>query len=215
MNIVIIAAHPDDEVLGMGGTIKKLSKAGHQIHLCVVSDGSAGIKNKEKMISLRKNACLKSSKVLGIDSVDFLDLPDMKLDDIPQLEINLLLEQLINKYKPSVVYTTPYSDFHKDHQKIHECTLVATRPVASRVKQLFSYEIPGTVKTAFNPNYYENISKEISYKIKAFKFYSTEIQKFPHPRSIESVENLATHRGIESGIKKAEAFRLIRYISNN
>jgi len=214
MDIIVIAAHPDDEVLGMGGTIKKLSKAGHKIHLCVVSDGSAGVKNKDKMISSRKNSCMKSSNLLGIDSIDFLDLPDMKLDNIPQLEINLRLEKLIKKYKPLVVYTTPYSDFHKDHQKIHECTLVATRPVASNVEQLFSYEIPGTVKTAFNPNYYENISKELSYKIKAFKFYTTEIQKFPHPRSSESIENLAIHRGIEAGIRKAEAFRLIRYISN-
>ena len=138
----------------------------------------------------------------------------MRLDNIPQLEINFRLEQLIKKYKPLVVYTTPFSDFHKDHQKIHECTLVATRPVASKVKQLFSYEIPGTVKTTFRPNQYENISKELTYKIKAFKLYTTEIQKFPHPRSPESIENLAIHRGIEAGIRKAEAFRLIRYISN-
>ena len=215
MDILVIAAHPDDEVLGMGGTIKKLTKQKNKVHLCVISDGAAAVKDKEVLIEKRRKACLKSGKLLGISTFDFLMLPDMKLDDIPQLQINLQIEKLIKKYNPSTVYTTPYSDFHKDHQKIHECTLVATRPVASSVRQLFSYEIPGTVKTAFNPNYYENISKEISYKIKAFKFYSTEIQKFPHPRSIESVENLATHRGIESGIKKAEAFRLIRYISNN
>jgi len=214
MNILVIAAHPDDEVLGMGGTIKKLSKSGHTINLCVVSDGSAGVKNKKAMIESRKKACLQSAKLLGINKVEFLKFPDMKLDDVPQLEINLKLEKIIDTFNPSIVYTTPYSDFHKDHQKIHECTLVATRPVASKVKQVFSYEIPGTVKTAFMPNYFENIEKEISFKIKAFQFYTTELQKFPHPRSPESIENLAIHRGIESGIKRAEAFRLIRYISN-
>ena len=92
--------------------------------------------------------------------------------------------------------------------------MVATRPAASKVKHILSYEIPGTVKTSFFPNIYENISKEITYKIKAFKKYTTEIQKFPHPRSIESIENLAIHRGIEAGIHKAEAFRLIRSISD-
>jgi LmbE family N-acetylglucosaminyl deacetylase len=213
MDILVLAAHPDDEVLGMGATIKKLSRK-HAIHLCVVSDGSAGVKNKEKMIEARKKACLKAGKLLGVSTFDFLMLPDMSLDDIPQLQINLLFEKLIRKYKPTIVYTTPYSDFHKDHLKIHECSLVATRPAASKVKQVLSYEIPGTVKTAFAPNIYVNINREFSYKIKAFKFYETEIQKFPHPRSIESIENLAVHRGIEAGLRKAEAFRLIRSISN-
>ena len=210
---MVIAAHPDDEVLGMGGTIKKLSKK-NNIHLCIVSDGAAAVSDKKKLIELRKEACLKSGKLLGITSFEFLMLPDMKLDHIPQLEINLLLEKLIKEYNPTSVYTTPYSDFHKDHQKIHECTLVATRPASSSVKHVLSYEIPGTVKTTYVPNIYEDISKELKFKIDAFKFYKTEIKKFPHPRSIESIKNLATHRGIESGLQNAEAFRLIRSIKN-
>lgn len=214
MNILVIASHPDDEVLGMGGTIKKLSKLGHKIFLCVVSDGSAGVKKKDLMIKARKKACLKSAKILGINKVEFLDLPDMMLDNIPQLEINLKLEKIISTFKPSIVYTTPYSDFHKDHQKIHECTLVATRPASSSVKNVLSYEIPGTVKTTYIPTIFEEISKELNDKIRAFKFYTTEIKKYPHPRSIESIKNLAIHRGIESGLKNAEAFRLIRSIND-
>jgi LmbE family N-acetylglucosaminyl deacetylase len=211
MDILVIAAHPDDEVLGMGATIKKLSKK-NKIHLCVVSDGAAAVKNPKKLVKARKEACLKSGNLLGISTFDFLMLPDMKLDDIPQLQINLLLEKIIKKYKPQTVYTTPYSDFHKDHQKIHECTLVATRPASSNVKNVLSYEIPGTVKTTYVPNIYEDITKELSYKIKAFKFYTTEIKNFPHPRSAKSIENLAIHRGIEAGIQKAEAFQLVRSI---
>lgn len=212
MDILVIAAHPDDEVIGMGGTIKKLSKKNNKVHLCVVSDGAAAVKNKQRLVKLRKQACIKAGKLLGIKTIDFLNLADMKLDHIPQLEINLLLERIIKKYKPATVFTTPYSDFHKDHQKIHECTLVATRPAFSSVKNILSYEIPGTVKTTYVPNIYENISKELPDKIKAFKFYSTEIKEFPHPRSIKSIENLAIHRGIEAGIERAEAFRLIRSI---
>ena len=214
MDILVIAAHPDDEVLGMGGTIKKLAKQKNKIHLCIVSDGAAAVKDKKKLVAQRKNACLKAGKLLGISTFDFLMLPDMKLDDIPQLEINLLLEKLIKKYNPSTVYTTPYSDFHKDHQKIHECTLVATRPASSNVKHVLSYEISGTVKATYIPTIFEEISKELGDKIKAFKHYTTEIKKFPHPRSIESIKNLAVHRGIESGLKKAEAFTLIRSIND-
>lgn len=215
MDILIIAAHPDDEVLGMGATIKKLTKQKNKVHLCVVSDGAAAVKDKEGLIEKRKKACLKSGKILGIATFDFLMLPDMKLDDIPQLQINLQIEKLIKKYNPSTVYTTPYSDFHKDHQKIHESTLVATRPASSKVKHVLSYEIPGTVKSTYSPTVFEEItSKELSDKITAFKFYTTEIKKYPHPRSIESIKNLSMHRGIESGVKNAEAFRLIRSIKD-
>lgn len=211
MDILVIAAHPDDEVLGMGATIKKLSKK-NKIHLCIVSDGAAAVKNPKKLVISRKEACLKAGNLLGVSTFDFLMLPDMRLDDIPQLQINLLLEKIIKKYEPETVYTTPYSDFHKDHQKIHECTLVATRPASSNVKNVLSYEIPGTVKTTYVPNIYEDITKELSFKINAFKFYTTEIKNFPHPRSVASIENLATHRGIEAGIQKAEAFQLVRSI---
>ena len=215
MDILVIAAHPDDEVLGMGGTIKKLSKQKNKIHLCIISDGAAAVKDKKSLVTKRKEACLKSGKLLGISTFDFLMLPDMKLDDIPQLQINLQIEKLIKKYNPSTVYTTPYSDFHKDHQKIHECTLVATRPASSKVKHVLSYEIPGTVKSTYSPTVFEEITnKELNDKITAFKFYTTEIKKYPHPRSIESIKNLAMHRGIESGVKNAEAFRLIRSIND-
>lgn len=215
MDILVIAAHPDDEVLGMGGTIKKLTKQKNKVHLCVISDGAAAVKDKESLIEKRKKACLKSGKLLGISTFDFLMLPDMKLDDIPQLKINLQIENLIKKYNPSTVYTTPYSDFHKDHQKIHECTLVATRPASSKVKHVLSYEIPGTVKSTYSPTVFEEITgKELNDKITAFKFYTTEIKKYPHPRSIESIKNLSMHRGIEAGVKNAEAFRLIRSIND-
>ena len=100
----------------------------------------------------------------------------------------------------------------KDHQKVHDCTLVATRPISSTVKQVLCYEIPGTTKIPFNPNIFEKIDSEFSYKKKAFQIYKSEVMKFPHPRSIESIENLAIHRGIESGLRRAEAFQLIRHV---
>ena len=212
MDILVVAAHPDDEVLGMGGTIKKLAKQKNKIHLCVVSDGAAAVKDKKKLVAQRKNACLKAGKLLGISTFDFLMLPDMKLDDIPQLEINLLLEKLIKKYNPVTVYTTPYSDFHKDHQKVLECTEVVTRPHSSNVKELYMYELPESVKTEFNPTVYVNIEKEFQYKLKAFKMYKTEQQEFPFPRSLKGIETLAIQRGIQSGLKKAEAFKLVRKI---
>lgn len=212
MNILIIAAHPDDEILGMGGTIYKLRKEGHKIYLCIVTDGkcdTCGLKDRHEK---RKKSALKASKFLGIHGVYFLNFPDMKLDIVPQIEINKKLEELIKKIKPEIVYTVPDNDFHQDHKKVLECTLVVTRPHSSNVKAVYMYEMPESTKMGFNPNVYVNIEKEFNYKIKAFKMYDTEQQNFPFPRSLKGIESLAIYRGIESGLKKAEAFRLIRKI---
>ena len=213
MKILVIVAHPDDEVLGMGGTIKKLSKK-NKIHLCVVTEGASAQYTNKDMIKKRKESCIKAGKILGISTFDFLEFEDMKLDSIPSLEINQELEKIIKKHKPTSVYTTPKNDLHKDHQIVFESTSIASRPHSNTVKNLFSYEIPGIVKNPFTPTVYEDISKEISYKIKAFKCYKSEIEKFPHPRSIESIESLSLQRGMESNLKKAESFELVRSIRN-
>ena len=211
MNILVIAAHADDEVLGMGATIKKFSKK-NKIFLCIITDGTTAQYDDKKMIKVRRDACMKSSKLLGISKIKFLDFPDMGLDTISQLEINKELENIIEDYKPKVVYTTPAHDLHKDHQLIFDSALVATRPYSNSVKQLLSYELPGPVKQPFCSTVYENVEKEFSYKLKAFKMYKSEIMNFPHPRSIKAIESLAMLRGTESGLKKAEAFQLIRNI---
>lgn len=214
MNILVIAAHPDDEVLGMGATIKKLADKNDKIHLCVVSEGASAQYKDKKMINVRKEACIKSGKLLGISNFEFLEFPDMRLDSISHLEINTKLEKIIHKYKPRIVYTTPYNDLNKDHQKVFESTLVVTRPPSSEVRKILCYEIPGLVKMPFQPTMYEDVTNQISFKIKAFKMYKTEVMKFPHPRSVKSIETLSVYRGIESGLKRAEAFHIIRHISD-
>ena len=212
MNILVIAAHPDDEVLGMGATIRKLTKKNHKVHLCVVSEGATAQYKDNKMIEIRKKSCIKAGKLLGISTFDFLEFPDMRLDSIPQIEINIKLEKIVQKYKPEIVYTTPFNDLNKDHRIVFESTLIATRPLSSSVKQILSYELPGLVKDPFQPVIYENVKNEILYKIKAFKMYKSEITKFPHSRSIKAIENLSIQRGIESGLQNAESFQLIRSI---
>ena len=209
MKILVIAPHPDDEVLGMGGTIKKLSKK-NKIILCVVSEGATAQYKDKKMIKVRRDSCKKTAKILGISQTIFLDYPDMRLN-LSHLDINKKLEEIIEKYRPEIVYTAPKNDLNLDHQMVFNSTLVACRP-KSGVKQILCYEIQGNTKVPFVPNVFENIEKEFSYKIKGFKMYKSEIEEFPNPRSIIAIENLAIMRGIESGFKKAEAFELIKKI---
>ena len=210
MKILVIAPHPDDEVLGMGGTIKKLSKK-NKIILCVVSEGATAQYKDKKMIKVRRDSCKKTAKILGISQTIFLDYPDMRLN-LSHLDINKKLEEIIEKYKPEIVYTAPKNDLNLDHQVVFNSTLVACRP-KSGVKQILCYEIQGNTKVPFVPNVFENIEKEFSYKIKGFKMYKSEIEEFPNPRSITAIENLAIQRGVESGTKKAEAFELIRVVN--
>ena len=212
MNILILAPHPDDESIGMGGTIKKLSKK-NNIHLCVLTDGAVFDSSGQKKILERKNACKNSGKILGISDYTFLDFPVMELESISHLEINRELEKIIKKFNPKIVYTTTRHDINKDHQIVFESTLVVTRPQSSNVKQVFSYETAGMTINRFSPTVFEDISKEFKYKIKSFRMYKSELRPFPHPRSIKAIENLAIQRGIESDTKKAEAFELIRFIN--
>ena len=211
MKILVIAPLPDDEVLGMGGTIKKLSPK-NNITLLIMTDGASAQYSDKKMIKVRKESCKKSSKILGISEIKFLNFKDMKLDSVPQLEINQEIEKIIKKIQPKIVFTSPKNDLNRDHGVTFNSTLVATRPSSSGVKKVFSYELPGYTKKPFSPNHYEDITKQFVHKIKAFKMYKSEIMKFPHPRSIESIENLAVYRGIQAGIAKAESFELIRNI---
>ena len=210
MKILVIAPHPDDEVLGMGGTIKKLSKK-NKIILCVVSEGATAQYKDKKMIKVRRDSCKKTAKILGISQTIFLDYPDMRLN-LSHLDINKKLEEIIEKYRPEIVYTAPKNDLNLDHQIVFNSTLVACRP-KSGVKQILCYEIQGNTKVPFVPNVFENIEKEFPYKIKGFKMYKSEIEEFPNPRSIAAIENLAIQRGIESGTRKAEAFELIRVVN--
>ena len=213
MNILIISAHPDDEVLGMGGTIKKMSKQGHNLQLCVVTEGSSAQYSDKKMIEIRKESCIKAGKFLGISTFDFLNFSDMGLDSIPQLEIIKKLENIIKRFNPEIVFTTPENDLHLDHKLVHKATIVACRP-KNKVRRVLSYEIPSPLIQQFNPNVFENIEMELDDKKNAFQFYESEIEDFPHPRSIEAINSLAKMRGFQSGFKSAEGFSLIQWFQN-
>ena len=154
----------------------------------------------------------KAGKILGISNFYFFDFPDMKLDSIPHLEINKELEKIIKKTNPKILYSTPYNDLNKDHQKVFESCSVISRPNSSKIKQFFCFEIGGRNKNPFMSNTYVNISKELPFKIKAFQQYKSEINPFPHPRSKKFLESLSHVRGVEAGFKNAEAFELIKNI---
>lgn len=222
MKILIIAPHPDDEVLGCGGTIKKYAKQGNEVYLCIVT--KAYIPDwTEDFIKNRRKETERVANVLGIKKVIFLGLPTVKLDTLPQKELNDLLSKTIGKIKPGIVFIPFGADINKDHRLVSESALVALRPKPGfSVKKVFYYEVLSETEWArpaqkiqdvFIPNFYEDISKCLEYKLKAMECYKTELKKYPHPRSLEIIKALAQKRGSEVGIKYAEAFQLIRLIN--
>jgi N-acetylglucosamine malate deacetylase 1 len=216
--VLIFAAHPDDDVLGCGGTIAKFVKLGFKIHVVFLSDGESsreGVLNIDNLIKKRKQNAKTALKILGCTSIDFLDFPDNRLDSIDLLNVVKRVEYFIDIYKPSTVLTHYFYDLNIDHQVTHRAVLTACRPEPNcPVKELLFFEIPSSTEwnfsNVFMPNYYVDISKTLSLKKKALKIYKNEMRLSPHPRSIQAIENLSYHRGSTVGCKAAEAF-LIGY----
>jgi N-acetylglucosamine malate deacetylase 1 len=220
--ILVVAAHPDDEVIGCGGTIAKLKKQGNEIYVLFVSDGesSRNVKNLSSLILKRKKSAIRSSKILGIKKIFFCDLPDNNLDSISRLTIVKLIEKYIVDIKPQIVFTHFNGDLNIDHQIVSKSVITACRPQKKNpVKKLLFFEIPSSTdwqignkkNNVFNPNWFEDISKTRSLKIKALKAYKTEIRKWPHPRSIKGINSLMQVRGATAGFNFAEAFVLGRF----
>ncbi|MFH1956630.1 MAG: PIG-L deacetylase family protein [Patescibacteria group bacterium] len=208
--ILVIAPHPDDEVLGCGGVIAKYSKQ-NRIYLCIVTKAYTPDWSEE-FIENRRKEIKKSNRILGIKLTFFLDFPTVKLDTIPQKELNDGFAEVIKETKPDILYIPHKGDLNKDHRLVFESCLVASRPINHRIQKILSYETLSRTIDPFVPNVYEDISETLKDKISAMKAYSSELRKHPHPRSLEMIEILAKKRGSEAGLRLAEAFMLVREV---
>ncbi len=220
--ILVIAPHPDDEVLGCGGTIAGHAAAGDEVRLCVVTRAYTP-EWTEEVIRIKRQEVNEASGILGIKETSFLDLPTVKLDTLPQKELNNAIARVVDAVKPDVVYLPHKGDLNRDHRLVFEAALVALRPLeGNTVSRILCYEtlsetewgIPD-VESVFIPNVYVDIANTLETKLAAMSAYASELKKSPHPRSLEMLKVLARKRGSEAGIAAAEAFILIREIIRN
>jgi|UniRef100_A0A7V5XZE9 LmbE family N-acetylglucosaminyl deacetylase len=213
--ILIVVAHPDDEILGMGGTIAKYAQK-KDFYLLILTDGVSA--RDKKLIKKQEANAKKANRFLGVKDIYFLRFSDERLDAYPLLTIIQKIEKIIKTLQPTEVYTHFPYDVNQDHRRTYEAVAVACRPLSgSSIKRIFTFEIPGSTewyyRDKFIPNYYEVLTKkEIDLKINAFKFYEKEVKKFPHPRSEEGIIIKAKIRGSEIGVPFAEGFYLIKAI---
>ena len=221
-NILVVASHPDDEVLGCGGTLYNLKKRGAKISALFLSDGESSRKHSKmnKLIMDRKKQAVQAGKILGIKKMIFGNFPDNSMDTIPILKIIQFIEKQIKIIKPDVIFTHFESDLNVDHQITSKATITACRPTRNQtVKSILFFEILSSSEwnisiknKSFKPNYFVDIKKSIRFKLKALRHYKREMRKWPHPRSIEGVKLLSKTRGSTVGLSHAEAFILGRHV---
>lgn len=222
--ILVIAAHPDDEVLGVGGTMAKLCLEGNEVYVLIVTDGSTSqYGNNEHLADIIKAKVIETkncAETLGVKEIFYGQLPDMKLDTVPHIEVNKAIERVINEIQPNTVFTHFWGDVNADHQNVYRSTLVAVRPVMGQVvKQLLCYRVPSSTEwtpnkpdTMFTPNVFVDISMVAERKYNAFSQYRTELREYPHPRSVKYLLETDIANGLQVGLPIAETFMLLREI---
>lgn len=220
--VLVVAAHPDDEVLGCGGTIARLA-ASRPTHLAILGEGlnarySGGRGAPRRALHQLKQQARIAAALMGVRDVTFEGLPDNRFDQMPLLEVVKRVERIVARVRPSVVYTHHPGDLNVDHGITFRAVLTATRPLSGcPVRALYAFEVPSSTEWSFQrvgqpfcPNVFQDISETIDVKVRALDAYTGEVRPFPHPRSAEAIRALARRWGSVAGCGYAEAFELIR-----
>lgn len=225
MKALVIAAHPDDEVLGAGGTIAALGAAGHEVTIAILGEGitsrfaDRADADRGSLDALHE-AASRAAAVLGAQPPRLFDLPDNRFDTVPMLDVVKIVESLVAETSPHEIYTHHPGDLNVDHGVVHRAVLTATRPgVGPHVPAIYAFEVPSATEWAFDqfdafrPNVFRDISATLDAKVDAMEAYESEARPFPHPRSPAALRALAQARGAAAGVAAAEAFQLVRQIA--
>lgn len=223
MTVLVVAAHPDDEVLGCGGTIARHARDGEDVHLVFLADGVSSREpsgEHEAGVVRRRDDARKAAGILGASSVTFNDLPDNQLDTVALLDIARLVEAVVAEHNPTLVYTHHRNDLNVDHRRVHQAVMTACRPIpGSQVRTILAFEVPSSTEWAtpgpaesFIPNWFVDTSETLDLAVDALTAYAEEVREWPHPRSPEALVHLARWRGSCVGLHAAEAFMLARHV---
>ena len=226
--ILVVAAHPDDEVLGCGGTLARLASEGVETHVALLADGVGSRYGTRQRIDgtalsaeleARRAAAREAARILGVRSVSFGDFPDNRMDVVPLLDIIQKIESLIDAIQPDTVFTHHPGDVNVDHRRIHEAITAACRPQpGSCVRTILCFEVPSSTEwqlpaggPPFAPNCHVALSPcDLEKKRNALACYAHEMRPWPHPRSLEAIETLTRLRGAQAGVDASEAFMIVR-----
>lgn len=217
--VLVVAAHPDDEMLGCGATMARHAAEGDLVHILIIAEGATSRRgdHSDDDLSALRQAGRAAAAAVGALQPQFLGLPDNRLDTMPLLDVIQPIEAVIDELKPSIVYTHYQGDLNIDHRIVHQAVITACRPLPGHpVLAIYAFEVVsatewGTANSrAFAPNRFVEVEAHLSRKIDALRCYDLEMRDFPHPRSVEAVRALAALRGASSGVHAAEAYEVVR-----
>ncbi|WP_341501712.1 PIG-L deacetylase family protein [Gallaecimonas sp. GXIMD4217] len=216
--VLVVAAHPDDEVLGCGGTLAKHVAAGDSVEVLFMADGvgARSPDQQDQALASRNRAAEDAAARLGISRLHCLGLADNRLDGYPLLDLVQALEAKLAGIRPDIIYSHHHGDLNIDHRLTHQAVMTACRPLpGSSVKRLYAFEVQSSTEWAlqgqgFVPNVFVDISDHLDVKLQALGCYQEEMRPSPHARSVEAVEALARWRGASVGQGPTEAFVLLR-----
>ena len=220
--VLVIAAHPDDEVLGCGGSIARHRAAGDAVAVLIMADGVGSRSGTDAPAAAARQQCAQqAAKILGVQDLTLLAYPDNRMDEATLLDVVQDIEKVMARCVPDIVYTHHAGDVNIDHRIVHDAVIAACRPQPGHtVKQLLFFETPSSTEwrppashAVFAPNWFSDISATLELKLQALAAYAPELREFPHPRSLQAVEHLARWRGASAGLAAAEAFELGRLIA--
>jgi LmbE family N-acetylglucosaminyl deacetylase len=218
MKVLVVAPHPDDEVLGVGGTIARLAREGNDITVTIVTKGWEPLFS-DSIVEQARAEAWEANEIIGVKSLRFMDMPVTKLGQIPTHELNEAFDRLMDEEKPEMVFLPFAGDRHEDHRQVFQACMVALRP-SSRLKyvqQILCYETVSEthwsaayVEPCFEPQLWVDISKQLPIKVRAMQTYRSQLQPEPDARSLEAIVSLAKWRGSVAGMQAAECFVILR-----
>lgn len=221
--ILIIVAHPDDEVLGCFGTVARFIKEGYEAYTLILGEGKTSrdeirkVENKEKEIKILNAEIQKANNTIGVKKVFVESFPDNRFDSVDLLDIIKVISKVKDEIKPEIIFTHYEYDLNIDHQITYKAVITATRPMKDEsVKEIYSFEILSSTEwnypLGFSPNTFFDIGETLDLKIRAMKEYQSELCIYPHPRSLKGIKLNAEYQGMRVGKKYVEAFKSIRII---
>ena len=223
--ILVIAAHPDDEVFGCGATISRLSAEGAKVHIAILGEGATSRSNHREdastdLVSRLQKNLKEAANIIGAQTVSTHGFPDNRFDSVDLLEIVKIVEKLVEDHKPELIFTHHIGDLNIDHQLTSRAVMTATRPLKGQVvREVLAFEIPSSTEWAFQriepifrPDTFFDVSEVVENKIRAMSVYESESRPYPHPRSPQALRAIASRWGSVVGCAAAEAFEVIRSI---
>jgi len=225
--VLVVAAHPDDELLGLGGTIRRLANEGKEIHAVILAEGitsraeTRDEADLNELKELREDA-QRAAEVVGYQSIEFHDFPDNRMDEVDLLDIIKVVSKYVNKYQPDTIFTHHHGDLNIDHRRTCEAVLTACRPIGDYcVRRIYAFETPSSSEwnyiynEPFTPSVYFDVTDTLEAKVKGMACYRSESTSYPHPRSGEALRALGQLRGSNVGFNMAEGFMLLRECYSN